>query len=101
MQYDFLLSDSNTQVQKLLISTQASEAIAVQNQELLNELDMYKSVAVPVNLKPRTKLTRVARPPLVNLNKSTLRICGSEEVEKSAEAHLESIVGDMTLDEIL
>lgn len=62
---------------------------------------MYKSVAVPVSLKPRTKLTRVARPPLVNLNKSTLNIHGNEEVEKSAEVYLESIVGDMTLDEIL
>lgn len=62
---------------------------------------MYKSVAVPFSLKPRTKLTRVARPPLVNLNKSTLNIHGNEEVEKSAEVYLESIVGDMTLDEIL
>ncbi|KIK03514.1 hypothetical protein K443DRAFT_131343 [Laccaria amethystina LaAM-08-1] len=48
--------------------TRDQDALAAQNENLQNELDMYKSVTVPFADKPRTNLTRIARVPLVNLN---------------------------------
>lgn len=48
--------------------TRDQDALAAENENLQNELDMYKSVTVPITDKPRTNLTRIARVPLVNLN---------------------------------
>ncbi|KAJ4468186.1 hypothetical protein J3R30DRAFT_1683902 [Lentinula aciculospora] len=73
-------------LQKLLVSTRTTALVAAQNQELENELNMFKSVAVPFEFKPGTKFTRMTRPPLMNFNKST-------SVSPAA--------GDMTMDEIL
>ncbi|KIK67066.1 hypothetical protein GYMLUDRAFT_216977 [Collybiopsis luxurians FD-317 M1] len=56
--------------QNLLISTRTVEAMTTHNQDLQTELDMYKSVAVPRELKPSTKFTRMTRPPLADMNKS-------------------------------
>ncbi|TFK91332.1 hypothetical protein K466DRAFT_660114 [Polyporus arcularius HHB13444] len=47
--------------QKLLLSTRDREAVLADNDELRAELDMYKSVAVPHEVKPRTTITRVTR----------------------------------------
>lgn len=83
------------------------------NGDLQHELDMYKSVMVPVDQKPRTNITRVARPPLINLartlNTGSIAIVGekvavSTTTEKAGvqRVHaLETIPGDMTLDEFL
>ncbi|KIM45040.1 hypothetical protein M413DRAFT_24307 [Hebeloma cylindrosporum] len=46
------------------------ETAWAQNNDLQNELDMYKSVRVPLDCKPKTNLTRIGRPPLVNLTQS-------------------------------
>jgi len=46
------------------------ENASAQNGELQNELDMYKSVRTPLESKPKTNLTRIGRPPLVNLAES-------------------------------
>lgn len=69
---------------------------------------MYKSVMIPVEDRPRTNITRVARPPLVNLNTSLIAHArsvsggGGGDKVKAHRAHvLETIPGDMTLDEIM
>ncbi|RPD57602.1 hypothetical protein L226DRAFT_481835 [Lentinus tigrinus ALCF2SS1-7] len=49
--------------QKLLLSTRDREAVMADNDDLRAELDMYKSVAVPHDIKPRTTITRVTRLP--------------------------------------
>ncbi len=46
---------------KLLLSTRDREAVLADNDDLRAELDMYKSVAVPHEVKPRTTITRVTR----------------------------------------
>ncbi|KAJ3836192.1 hypothetical protein F5878DRAFT_653202 [Lentinula raphanica] len=74
---------------KLLASTRENEAITNYNQNLHKELEMYKSVAVPYELKPGTKFTRMTRPPLVNLNRDAVGI----NIELTDN-------GDMTLDEL-
>ncbi|KAJ3713303.1 hypothetical protein C8R42DRAFT_294117 [Lentinula raphanica] len=74
---------------KLLASTRENEAITNHNQNLHKELEMYKSVAVPYELKPGTKFTRMTRPPLVNLNRDAVGI----NIELTDN-------GDMTLDEL-
>ncbi|KAJ4498291.1 hypothetical protein C8R41DRAFT_818661 [Lentinula lateritia] len=83
--------------QKLLVSMRTNETVAIQNQDLQNELDMYKSVAVPHELKLGTKFTRMARPPLMNLNKSTPH---SLEVTQTLPSKVHnSITSDMNVDE--
>lgn len=47
--------------QKLLLSTRDREAALADNDELRAELEMYKSVAVPQDAKPRTTITRITR----------------------------------------
>ncbi|KAL0059286.1 hypothetical protein AAF712_013974 [Marasmius tenuissimus] len=81
---------------KLIASTKTHEAVVALNEDLRQELDMYKSVIS--DNRPKTTLTRVARPPLVDLNQSQPRertVTGSELAKSSI------IAGDMTLDEIL
>lgn len=56
--------------QKLVTAVREHETALSQNDELVHELDMYKSVMVPVESKSRTNITRVVRPPLGNLNQS-------------------------------
>ncbi|KAJ3749081.1 hypothetical protein DFH05DRAFT_634999 [Lentinula detonsa] len=77
--------------QKLLVSTRTNETITAQNQNLQNELDMYISVAVPYELKPGTKFTRMTRPPLVNLNRSAT---------DNFELTRKPVNGDMTMDDL-
>ena len=48
--------------QKLLLSTRDRDAAYADNDDLRAELELYKSVAVPQDVKPRTTITRVARP---------------------------------------
>ncbi|KAJ7594855.1 hypothetical protein C8J56DRAFT_927788 [Mycena floridula] len=88
--------------QKLIHSVRSHENAVVQNDDLQRELEMYKSVMVPMENKPRTHITRVKRQPLVNVNQSfggenqqVNLICSSER------NMLETIPADMTLDEIM
>jgi len=93
--------------------TREQEAALVANEDLQHELDMYKSVMVPVDQKPRTNMIRVARPPLINLVRSLNVDGGGGGIEKSRTAAqvnvavekirrpvLETIPGDMTIEEI-
>ena len=93
--------------------TREQEAALAANEDLQHELDMYKSVMVPVDQKPRTNMIRVTRPPLVDLVHS-LNVDGGDGgigkprtaaqvnvgVEKIRTPVLETIPGDMTIDEI-
>ncbi|RDB16797.1 hypothetical protein Hypma_002648 [Hypsizygus marmoreus] len=95
---------------KLVLLTREQEAVVAVNGDLQHELDMYKSVMVPPDQKPRTTITRIGRPPLVNLTRSlntstatsVSKLEGSAEKVATSKVHvLESIPGDMTLDEII
>lgn len=90
------------------------------NDDLRAELDMYKSVAVPQDIKPRTTITRVTRPAAAtsdsdmgsSMSASAFR--GSQQTQGlstmrstsrgstlSSVPELPSLGGDMTLDEIM
>lgn len=79
------------------------------NGALQKELDMYKSVQVPLDGKPRTNITRIGRAPLVNLaasmNASVQPASHSiygKSTYVSGKPVLEVIKdGDMTTDELL
>lgn len=82
---------------------QEQENVAAQNDDLQHELDMYKSVAVPLEKKPRTNLTRILRPPLVSLGNSLN--FNSQKASSGVAKYQETIVepnkGDMTTDELV
>ncbi|KAF5386037.1 hypothetical protein D9615_002490 [Tricholomella constricta] len=99
---------------KLAMLGREQEAAVAINDDLQHELDMYKSVMVPAEQKPRTTITRIIRPPLVNLTRSlntsspANSAASSGKTDGSAEKVgaqrirvLESIPGDMTIEEIM
>ncbi|KNZ80489.1 hypothetical protein J132_05609 [Termitomyces sp. J132] len=99
---------------KLVMLGREQEAAIAINDDLQHELDMYKSIMVSADNKPRTTLTRVTRPPLVNLTRSlnvsvggSLAISASKSDDLSGKGSvqrvhaLETIPGDMTIDEIM
>ncbi|KAG5645183.1 hypothetical protein DXG03_006701 [Asterophora parasitica] len=100
---------------KLVMLGREQEAAMAVNDDLQHELEMYKSVMVPADNKPRTAITRVSRPALVNLTRSlntnslaSSAASGGKKEHGSAEnvgvprIHvMESIPGDMTIDEIM
>ncbi|KAG6816980.1 hypothetical protein H0H87_001295 [Tephrocybe sp. NHM501043] len=100
---------------KLAMLNREQDAAVAVNEDLQHELDMYKSVMVPADNKPRTAITRVIRPPLLNLTRSLNASSGAgnplASVTKSGDSFdkgsvqrvhvLESIPGDMTIDEIM
>jgi hypothetical protein len=81
------------------------------------ELNSYKSVALPINAKPRTSITRVERPPLaprsLNSSNSLSKSLGYSYAKMGSLAHprkeLESVIveedeeneGLMTLEELM
>jgi hypothetical protein len=82
--------------------------VVVNNDDLRQELDMYKSVMVPSENKPRTNITRIARPALVpqNLNVDATanftKSFNDDGGERKAQMQtLGYIPGDMTLEEIM
>lgn len=98
--------------QQLLMLTRDRDATQVQNEDLQHELDLYKSVVVPPELKPRTTVTRVERLQVpsssVGLGGPHSQRSSSESVARSAPTRLEPMPevecntqGEMTLDEIL
>ena len=80
--------------------TREKEALATANEDLEHELDMYKSVAVPVGHKPRTNMTRVGRTPLLNLLNLSEQDSRGRGRTFSPTDELEPIPGDMTVDEL-
>ncbi|KAI0958971.1 hypothetical protein AcV7_004638 [Taiwanofungus camphoratus] len=99
--------------QKLFLSTRDRDAVVADNDDLRYELELYKSVAVPPELKPRATLTRVGRVPLamqdVNIRGNTNPAEHTESVQVSegkqrmldTMPELEYEHGEMTLDEIM
>ncbi|KAI0745992.1 hypothetical protein C8Q76DRAFT_705692 [Earliella scabrosa] len=96
---------------KLLLSTRDRDAVLADNDELRAELEMYKSVAVPQDVRPRTTITRVARVHS-STSESDLAVSGSNPMQGLSGQRaapgptLASIseatgVGDMTLDELM
>lgn len=79
------------------------------NDALQNEIDMYKSVQVPLDSKPRTNITRIGRAPLVNLAASmnaTIQPTSHSVYGKSSHMSGKPVLevikdGDMTTDELL
>ncbi|EPQ56968.1 hypothetical protein GLOTRDRAFT_137420 [Gloeophyllum trabeum ATCC 11539] len=96
--------------QKLLLSTRDHEAAMADNEDLRNELDMYKSVMVPIDAKPRTAITRVGRAPLAsqNMNVNAKRLMvqsqkgGKAGGKMGSSGEVEWVrEGDMTIDELM
>ncbi|THH00772.1 hypothetical protein EW026_g1833 [Hermanssonia centrifuga] len=96
--------------QQLLISTRDRDTVLNENDDLRNELELYKSVAVPLNSKPRTSVTRVTRIPLTNQSMNTsantrglAHTKSTNNLVKRLETtpELEYKEGDMTVEEIL
>ncbi|TBU40087.1 hypothetical protein BD309DRAFT_927826 [Dichomitus squalens] len=102
---------------KLLLSTRDRDAAYADNDDLRAELELYKSVAVPQEVKPRTYITRVTRPVAATLEPDTASSMstsrGSDQTQRSSAtrsstsaSRLPSLPelpasGDMTLDEIM
>ncbi|KAF8197930.1 hypothetical protein BJ912DRAFT_874859 [Pholiota molesta] len=94
---------------KIGLLTKEQEDAAAVNDALQNEIDMYKSVQVPLDSKPRTNITRIGRAPLVNLAASmnaSIQPASHPVYGKgsymSGKPVLEVIKdGDMTTDELL
>ncbi|KAF7793937.1 hypothetical protein EIP86_005060 [Pleurotus ostreatoroseus] len=92
---------------ELLAVTRERDALLDNNDDLQHELGLYTSVGVPMQVKPRTTVTRVARAPLANQNINTSARAKSPGSMSSSNARkLESMPeveykeGDMTLDEL-
>jgi hypothetical protein len=95
--------------------TRERENVVADNEDLQHELGMYKSVMVPIEHRPRTNITRVARVPFVNLTQSlntgSLNTSGVQSQKGHVDTSkmdgvirvqsLETVPGDMTLDEIM
>ena len=82
--------------------------VIIENEEVRHELNLYTSIAVPQQSKPRTTVTRVTRVPLASqsLNGQSLFQPKSTSSIRKDGQRLESPTevsykeGDMTLDEI-
>lgn len=95
--------------QTLLLTTRDKETVISENDELRHELELYKSVGVPVDFKPRTTVTRVTRAPLVSQNLNALPASRARSNSRAASGcgkridvvpELEYKEGDMTVDEL-
>ncbi|KAA1473976.1 hypothetical protein DENSPDRAFT_803357 [Dentipellis sp. KUC8613] len=84
--------------QDLLAMTRERDAAAAHSDTLQHELDMYKSVAVPPDMKPRTTITRVARIPLTTQSTNVAPMSRGSSI---ASKHFDPAGDDMTLDEII
>ncbi|TFY72608.1 hypothetical protein EVG20_g400 [Dentipellis fragilis] len=98
MYLDRIRSELAEAKQDLLAMTRERDAAAAYSENLQHELDMYKSVAVPPDMKPRTTITRVARIPLATQSANVAPISRSSSI---ASKHFDPAGDDMTLDEII
>ena len=87
------------------MATRDHVAVVVGNEELKHELDMYKSVMIPVESKPRTNITRIERAPLadqnVNVHSGRPKSVNGTDEGNDKLARLDTVLGDMTLEEIM
>ncbi|OBZ70612.1 hypothetical protein A0H81_09091 [Grifola frondosa] len=84
--------------QKLLMSSRDRDAVLADNDDLRHELELYKSVAVPQEIKPRTMITRVTRVPLAPQSTN------AGECTDAGLLHLQTQIApiaEMSLDEIM
>ncbi|KAI0690542.1 hypothetical protein BC835DRAFT_1280794 [Cytidiella melzeri] len=94
--------------QKLLMTTREKETVINENDQLRRELELYKSVAVSADVKPRTFVTRITRAPLANQNLNAMAGPNAQSHLSSSTAvkgmdllpEVEYREGDMTLDEL-
>ena len=85
--------------QQLLKYTLDHEAAVADRNALRHELDMFKSVVV--ENKPRTNITRIGRLPLANQSLNLSVIMNQHPTdEKIQHVQLDTIYGDLTLEEI-
>ncbi|EKM54596.1 uncharacterized protein PHACADRAFT_210395 [Phanerochaete carnosa HHB-10118-sp] len=96
---DRIRSELHDTKQDLLMMTKDRDAFAAENDDLIRELQLYKSVAVPADFKPRSTLTRVARKPLTTQSLNARSSGKGSRLEATPEHDYKA--GDMTLDEIL
>lgn len=85
------------------MTTKDKEGVEAENDVLRRELELYKSVGVPAEVKPRTFVTRVSRTPLANhnLNASSHARSVSNASGKLVKRYEHgSRDGDMTVDEL-
>ena len=92
--------------------TRDRDILVTNTEGLQQELNLYKSVMVPNENKPRTNITRVARSALANrnlnvsaaVNTSVAKVIStSTGMAKNTQrtSPLDAIPGDMTLDELM
>lgn len=95
-----LMQVDTSHSQKIAEVTREQESLKIHNGELEHELYTYKSVRL--DDKPRTNITRITRPPLVNLTQS-LNNNAQHNTRNPSPLCTVAEVGrtDMTLDEIL
>ncbi|THH15657.1 hypothetical protein EW146_g4850 [Bondarzewia mesenterica] len=90
--------------QTLVMVSRDRDAINAHKDDLQHELDMYKSVAVPLESKTRTAMTRVERIPLAAQStnvKSMERSWGDDTLKTNFGVPADDVDGEMTLDEIM
>lgn len=82
------------------------DALASENDEMVRELQLYKSVTVPTDFKPRTTVTRVTRQPLASQSLNTRpssshpKRSATRPAAGSKVSEPEYREGDLTLDEL-
>lgn len=83
------------------------DAVISENEALLHELTMYKSVTVHPDDKPRTTITRVTRIPLgthnTNVNAKSIsssKSTGLDDQYLPSLPEMDYSEGDMTIDEL-
>ncbi|KAK7692311.1 hypothetical protein QCA50_003936 [Cerrena zonata] len=93
--------------QKLLMTNRDRDAVISENEALLHELTMYKSVTVHPDDKPRTTITRVTRIPLgthnTNVNAKSIsssKSTGLDDQYLPSLPEMDYSEGDMTIDEL-
>ncbi|KAF9562793.1 hypothetical protein CPC08DRAFT_749306 [Agrocybe pediades] len=86
----------------IALLSREQDDLLTQKEDLQREVDMYKSVQVPVHHRPRTHVTRIARPPLGNLEMNSSTAMEPIALAKSSTKALfsGSREGDMTIDEL-
>jgi hypothetical protein len=82
-----------------LKSTRDREDLAADNAALHHEVAAYKSIAVPIELKPRGTRVRIERPPLATRSINELTASVSLEVTPPQDEPIDS--APMTIDEIM
>lgn len=81
--------------------TREKESVLEDNSDLQYELNMYKSVAIPTESRPRTMVTRVTRMPLTNQNQNVMSTyLPPMSTKKTTNNAMEYEEGHMTLEEI-